>query len=180
MVQADAELARRWAARGDRKAFKALYDRHAERVYAFARAMTGDGEAAEEVVQETFLRAARSLGSWRGRSELGTWLLAVARSAAHDAGRQSARRARDAALDPPARHNPGPEENLDSLELAEAVRQAVLRLPERERLAVTLCGLQEFPLARAAGALGWSEGKVKSVLFRARQQLKKELAGYLA
>ncbi|MHC4915545.1 MAG: RNA polymerase sigma factor [Planctomycetota bacterium] len=180
MNQADAELARMWADRGDRAAMKALYDRHAEKVYAFARGMTGSGDKATEVVQETFLRAARACGRFRGQSQFSTWLLSVARSVVHDFGRSAARRSRDADLDPPFRSNPGPDRNLDSRELTETVRRAVMRLPERERAAVTLCELQDLPLADAAVVLGWKVGRLKSVLFRARGRLKKDLAPYMS
>ena len=176
MSQADAELARRWAASGDRDAIRELYERHCRQVYAFARSMTGSEDGASDVLQETFLRAARGLHRFKGQSEFSTWLLAVARSAAADFGRQAGRRERDNEVDPPARGNPSPADHLGSLELTEAVRQAVLRLPEAERLAVTLCELQEFPQERAAAALGWSASKLKSALWRARQQLKKDLA----
>jgi len=179
MDQADAELARQWAERGDRAAMKALYDRHAEKVYAFARGMTGSGEQAQEVVQETFLRAARGCGGYRGGAQFSTWLLSVAKSVVYDFGRSEARRSRDAALEAPPRSNPGPTDRLDSAELTEQVRRAVLRLPERERAAVTLCELQEISLADAAVALGASVGGLKSTLFRARERLKRELSAYL-
>lgn len=179
MHQADAELARSWAERGDRGAMKALYDRHAGKVFAFARSMTGSGELAADVLQETFLRAARGMRGFRGRSQFSTWLLAVARNVAVDVGRAMSRRSRDAERNPGPRSNPGPAENLDSMELTEQVRRAVMRLPERERTAVTLCELQELPLAEAAEVLGWRVGRLKSVLFRARGRLKKELAAYM-
>jgi RNA polymerase sigma-70 factor (ECF subfamily) len=179
MMQADAELARAWAGSGDRGALRALYDRHARRVFAFARAMTGSEDAAAEVLQETFLRAARAMHRYRGEAQFLTWLLAVAKSAAADHGRALERRARDREIDPPVRASSGPADDLGSRELTEAVRQAVLRLPEAERLAVTLCELQELPLAQAAGVLGWTEARLKSALWRARGRLRKELECYV-
>jgi RNA polymerase sigma-70 factor (ECF subfamily) len=179
MNQADAELARSWVERGDREAMRELYERHGRRVYAFARSMTGSDDAASDVLQETFLRAARGLHRFRGESELSTWLLTVAKSAAADLGRQAGRRQRDAETDPPERREPGPADDMNSRELTEAVRQAVLRLPEAERLAVTLCELQELPLAQAAAVTGWTEGKLKSALFRARGRLRTELGPYM-
>ena len=85
-----------------------------------------------------------------------------------------------AELEAPARPNPGPAEKLDSKELTEAVRRSVMRLPDRERAAVTLCELQELSLAEAAAVLGWRVTRLKSVLFRARGRLKKDLAAYMA
>jgi RNA polymerase sigma-70 factor (ECF subfamily) len=157
---------------------KALYDRHAQKVYAFARGMTGNGELATDVLQETFLRAARYCGGFRGGAKFSTWLMSVARSVVSDFGRAASRRARDADMNPVPRGNPGPADNLDSMELTELVRRAVMRLPERERAAVTLCELQELPQAEAAEILGWKVGRLKSVLFRARGRLRKELAPY--
>jgi RNA polymerase sigma-70 factor (ECF subfamily) len=180
MTQADAELARQWAEGGDREALRALYERHAQRVHAFARAMTGSEDAAAEVLQETFLRAAKAMGRFRGQAQFLTWLLAVARSAAADLGRSVQRSERDREIDPPARANPGPADDLGSRELTEAVRQAVVRLPEAERLAVTLCELQELPLAEAGAVLGWSESRLKSALWRARGRLRKELEPYVS
>jgi len=179
MNQADAELARSWVERGDREAMRELYERHGRRVYAFARSMTGSDDAASDVLQETYLRAARFMRGWRGASQFLTWLLAVAKSVANDAGRSAERRARDRQTPPPERGNPGPADNLGSRELTEAVRQAVLRLPEAERLAVTLCELQELPLAQAAAVTGWTEGKLKSALFRARGRLRTELGPFM-
>jgi RNA polymerase sigma-70 factor, ECF subfamily len=179
MNQADAELARQWAENGDRGAFRALYERHARQVHAFARSMTGSEDAAAEVVQETFLRAARAMSRFRGDAQFPTWLLAIAKSAFGDHVRALGRRERDRGIDPPVRDNPEPADDLDSRELTEAVRQAVQRLPEAERLAVTLCELQELPLAEGAAALGWSEPKMKSTLWRARARLRKELECYV-
>lgn len=179
MNQADAELARQWAECGDRAALKELYERYAGRVYAFVRSMTGSDEAAAEAVQETFLRAARACHRFRGQSQFLTWLLAVARSAAADIGRSARKREREREIDPPERGNPEPADDLGSRELTEAVRQAVLRLPETERLAVTLCELQELPLAEGAAALGWTESRMKSALWRARGRLRKELEAYV-
>ncbi|HOX08622.1 MAG TPA: RNA polymerase sigma factor [Planctomycetota bacterium] len=178
MNQADAALARRWAENGDREAMRELYERHSRRVFAFARSMTGSEDAAAEVLQETFLRAARGMSRFKGESEFSTWLLAVAKSAAGDLGRRAQRRERDQKMDPPERVNPEPADHLGSRELTEAVRQAVLRLPEAERLAVTLCELQELPLQEAGAVLGWTEGKLKSTLWRARGRLKKQLECY--
>ena len=179
MSQADAELARAWAQQGDRAAMRQLYERQAGRVYSFARGMTGSGEVALEAVQESFLRAAGGMRGFRSQAAFSTWLLAVARSVVHDMGRSAARRARESRLDPPERENPGPAESAGSRELTGVVRQAVMRLPEADRLAVTLCGLQELPLADGAAVLGWKVGRLKSVLFRAREKLKRELAPYM-
>jgi RNA polymerase sigma-70 factor, ECF subfamily len=153
-----------------------LYERHARTVYAFARSMTGSADIAEDVMQETFLHAARDMGSFEGRSAFLTWLLRVARSAAADHGRAAERRGRDQGREPPYRSQIDPADAMEGRELTEAVRQAVGRLPEPERAAVTLCELQELSVAQAAEALGWTESRIKSALMRARGRLRVMLA----
>jgi RNA polymerase sigma factor (sigma-70 family) len=116
------------------------------------------------------------MGGFQGRAAFLTWLLRVARSAAADQGRAQQRRRRDQDTDPPVRSEPDPAADLEHLELTEAVRQAVRRLPETERAAITLCELQEMPIAEAVDILGCSEILIKSALFRARGRLRVMLA----
>jgi len=179
MEQPDMELARAWAGRGDREAFHGLYTRYAQSVFAFARHMCGSADAAEEVVQETFLRAGRAMASFRNQATFRSWLLAIARNTVHDLGRRQVRRQRDETRPAPANPGPNPGEVADAEEIRTAVRAAVLDLPEDQRLAITLCSLQELPLREAAATLGWRVEKLKTVLYRARQKLKEALGGYM-
>ncbi|MCX7803711.1 MAG: RNA polymerase sigma factor [Planctomycetota bacterium] len=179
MERADTELVSAYLA-GDTGAFEELYRRHAPAVWRFAWGMTGSEEAASEIVQDAFVRAALALGGWRGDSSLRTWLISVARSAGAEAWRRS-RRQREEPLedaDPPA---PGadPAEAASSLELAETVRRAVACLPDNERAAVILCEFQELAAREAAEAMGWTEGRMKMTLFRARRRLRNMLARYV-
>lgn len=175
MQQTDAELAAAWAQEGDAGAFHALYQRHARAVYGFAFGMVGNGHAADDVVQDTFLRAAKRMHSYNGRASLRTWLIAIARNAAFDYGRRAKRRKRDKDREAPPRAEAVPGERIEAEERRLAVRDAVDSLPEKQRLAITLCALQEMPLADAATALGWPEGTLKSTLSRARETLRERL-----
>ncbi len=179
MEQADLHLARAWARTGDASAFDELYRRYADKVYAFARHLSGSDAVAEDMVQETFMRAARAMDSYNNHAAFTTWLLTIARNAYRDFGRKQARRARDRDLPLPVRDSQEPAVATESREMQSAVRAAVLRLPEAQRIAVTLCNLQEMPQKHAAVVLGWRIEKLKSTLHRARQRLKQELAQYM-
>ncbi|MCW8131250.1 MAG: RNA polymerase sigma factor [Planctomycetota bacterium] len=181
MGDADSELAASYKA-GHAPAFEALYWRHAERVWRFARYFSGSDEIAAEIVQETFLRLARSLHGFEGRSRFTTWLHMVVRSVAIDVTAKH-RKAPKAAEDEQIARLPAedsePMDGAISKETREAVREAVSRLPENEREAVILCELQELPLKDACEALGWSESRMKVTLYRARRRLKTMLSSYV-
>src|SRR5512141_3284789 len=85
-----AEVAR--ARAGDREAFRALVDKHSRNVFRLAFRMTGNEEDAEDVVQETFLKAYRNLQRFAGQAEFSTWLHRIAANCAVDALRRSASR----------------------------------------------------------------------------------------
>lgn len=178
MNDVDADLLGRFVA-GDRGALETLYWRHAERVWRFGRHFSGSPDGAEDIVQETFLRVARSAGTFNGRSRFTTWLYAVARSAALDLAAKTAKTPPVAGDDLVAQvpsSNPGPADRAATAESREVVRQAVAGLPENERLAVVLCGLQELSIREAAQALDWGESRVKTTLYRARRRLRDALS----
>ena len=181
MEHGDAELAAR-AGAGDRVALEALYRRHVRRVWRYGWFRTHSREAAADIVQETFLRVARSVGGFEGRSSFATWLFAVARSVAVGQARseQANRlpgthqavlrliRAGDDRGDP-----------LERTEANEAVRRAVAELPGAQRDAVVLCELSGLGIREAAQVLGWGESRVKVTLFRARRRLRDLLKDFV-
>ncbi len=183
----DAELVRRHLG-GEEVAFEELYRRHAPAVWRFAVHCSGSRNGADEVLQETFIRAAARLRSFRGRSELRTWLFAVARNAAADLGRKRRRDVRETAvetIDVPnqatgaAAEAADPADRAETRELIGELRRAVASLPEAERACLVLCERQGSAVREAAGALGWSETKTKVTLFRARRRLRKMLAKHV-
>src|SRR5579872_3954109 len=93
-IEATAVLAR--ARQGDSDAFRALVERHSRRVFLLAFRMTGNEQDAEDVVQESFLRAYRQLGRFESRANFGTWLYRIAANCALDV--LQTRRARRAHL----------------------------------------------------------------------------------
>ncbi|MBE7466977.1 MAG: RNA polymerase sigma factor [Planctomycetes bacterium] len=186
MIDTDGELVAAFQA-GDSAALETLYRRHAERIWRYGRFYSGDDERASEIVQETFIRVARHLPNFEGRSRFSTWLYQVSRSVAIDVTRRQRRQPE--ALDeqtmnalPADANREDSAEPLARVELDEtraAVRSAVAQLPENEREAVVLCELQDLSVREACEVLGWTESRVKVTLFRARRRLKGLLERYV-
>jgi RNA polymerase sigma-70 factor (ECF subfamily) len=163
------------AAAGDEEAFALLYRRRGEAIYRFALGMTGSREAAEEVVQETFLALIeRPTGFDPARGELLSYLYGIARNRSLRAFRKLGDLA---ALeeDPRETEAASPLESLEAKARVEALRRAVLALPEVYREAVILCDIEELNYAQAAEALGTAVGTVRSRLHRGRTLLAQKL-----
>ena len=185
----DEALARR-AAAGDRDAFALLVDRHQERVYRLALRLTRAPADAEEVLQDTFLRAYRSLGGFRGEAKFSTWLFRIATNAARMLQRGRSRRPTeplDAYLprfDRQGRHArdvdhgraAAADDLLDRRRLARRAGAALERLPERYRTPFVLRDLEEMPTREVAAILSVSPEVVRQRVHRARLMLR----GYLS
>jgi RNA polymerase sigma-70 factor (ECF subfamily) len=166
-VEGDEALARR-AAAGDVAAFTALVRRHERRVRAFLVRLTR-GDGAEDLAQETFLKAWRMAASWRGEGSYEGWLLRIAWRLF-----LSRRRARR-------------EEPVETPELGESggtdqevridVERALAALPARERAAALLCLGEGYSHSEAAAILDLPLGTLKSILARARASLARALEG---
>jgi RNA polymerase sigma-70 factor (ECF subfamily) len=163
------------ARNGDTAAFESLYRAHYRRVYAVALRFARDRERAEEIAQDAFVRAWRSLPSFNGNSRLSTWLHSVAVNAALDRARSKARRE--------ARVEAGVDLDRYAAEVGRAMptadldlERAVAALPDGAREVVILHYIEGYPCAEIAERLGIVEGTVKSQLHRARQLLKEALA----
>lgn len=178
------------AAAGDEPAFEAIVTRYQARVFRLAWRLTGNEGDAADVVQETFLRVYRRLGSFRGESRLGTWLYRIATNAALMQRRARARRPAEPldtflpCFDGDGRHAATPaqlraavhvEERLDRRRLAEKAHAAIARLPDAYRDAFVLRDLEEIPTAQVAEILGLEPAAVRQRVHRARMMLR----GYL-
>jgi RNA polymerase sigma-70 factor (ECF subfamily) len=157
----DSELARR-AAAGDAAAFTALVRAHEAAVRRFLRRLAG--EAAEDLAQETFLKAWRMAGAYRGDGRYRAWLMRIAWTQFLGAHRATGRRdARDAAVPPrDSRHDPDAAIDLE---------RALAGLGECERAAALLCFGEGCSHAEAAGIMELPLGTLKSVVARARAAL---------
>ncbi len=177
MEERDPELVER-ARDGDALAFKELVERHGETVFRAAVRVTGNREAAEDVVQEAFLKAYRQLHRFDRRARFGTWLYRIAMNCAIDQIRKEKRRAKSApvahvpSLEPIASASPGPERLARSAEIGAAVREVLDELSPRERAAFVLRHYQGCSIAEIAEILGLRTNACKSTIFRAVQKLR--------
>ncbi|MFB3072574.1 MAG: sigma-70 family RNA polymerase sigma factor, partial [bacterium] len=155
-----------------------------ERVFALISRMTGDPDRVEDIAQEVFLKAFRSLKSFRGGSSFYTWLYRITVNTALNALRSQGRR-QEASLedlggleflvDPDA----GPAEFAARRQLASRVREAIDQLDEQYRTIVYLRELEDLSYEEIAEVVELPVGTVKSRLFRARQHLKELLEDLL-
>lgn len=185
---ADAHLVQR-AREGDSDAVTELYRRHERRVYNLALRTLGNPWDAADVSQEAFIKAFRSLDSFKGESRFTTWLHRIVVNAAYD----HLRRQRPEPMETDTVDDlsgpsgagtvvgsgrEGTDPALDGL--SDPLREALMSLNEGFRFAVVLCDLLGFPYNEAAEILGVQEGTIKSRIFRAREALAAALvdAGY--
>ena len=173
----DQDLAR--AARdGDTDAFGVLVERHQVRVYGFLLKVTRNRTTAEDLAQETFLRAWRGLRTFDVDARFAPWLCRIGVNLvsdwASDARRSPVGEWMDAA-DRARDERPGPEERATSRQMEAAVQRRILDLPEDMRQAVLLRHVMGLSYAEVADATGQPLGTVKTNLFRARQRLKQFL-----
>jgi RNA polymerase sigma-70 factor (ECF subfamily) len=172
--QTDAELIER-AAQGDAAAFQLLYERHWNAVYRFAWLLAGSVPDAEDITQECFLALVRKAAAFdAGRSQLRTWLIAIARNQ-YLVRRRAGGREESAAGMERADVSPMVEDELIRMERAEAVRCAMQALPPPQREALYLFEFEGLSLADTAGVLEIEPNAVKARLHRGRQQLKRLL-----
>ena len=150
------------------QAFQEAVDRHADAVFRLAYSYLKNRADAEDVMQEVFLRLLQARPVFESEVHAKAWLLRVACNCANDLFRLPWRR-REVPL----------EDNLSAPEALEpeGVTQAVLSLPARYRIPIHLYYYEGFSVAEIAGAMGKSEGTVKSRLFRTRKLLRDKLKG---
>jgi RNA polymerase sigma-70 factor, ECF subfamily len=168
---------------GEARAFEELVTTYQHRVFGVAVRMLGNSAEAEEVAQETFLRAHRALAEFRGDAKLSTWLYAITsrlclNRLASGEGRMS--RARAQGLDRlPATAGGEPGADLERSEREAALHRAIAELPEERRIVVVLRDLEGLAYDEIAAALSLELGTVRSRLHRARLDLKEKLERFL-
>jgi len=164
--------------------FRALVEEHSPMVFRLAFRMTGNASDAEDVVQETFLKAHRSLGGFDERARFGTWVYRIAVNAAIDLIRRRGRGTvvRPAGEDDPpvvetlASRDPQPDRVAMSGQIQRDVAAALTQLSERERAAFVLRHLEGMSIERISDVLKIGPNAVKQTVFRAVQKLRRELA----
>ena len=171
----DEDLVRR-VGQGDPAAIQALVARKLPRMLALAQRMLSDPVEAEDVAQETMLRAWKQAPRWTpGKARFDTWLHRVGLNLCYD----RLRRRREVLVDtPPERidDGPAPDRGLLAAELGVRVNAALARLPDRQREAIVLCHYQELTNIEAAALMAVSVEALESLLSRGRRTLRQALA----
>ncbi|HEX7118438.1 MAG TPA: sigma-70 family RNA polymerase sigma factor [Longimicrobiales bacterium] len=158
---------------GDEAAIRALYERHAPRVYAVVRRLAADDALAEDWAQEAWVQAIRALPSFRGDAKFSTWLHRIAVNSALQGKRWRERRTRHEEPLPaavPVRENAG--RTLLRMRLERALRE----LPDGMRRVLVLHDVEGYTHEEIAGTLGVNVGTSKSQLFKARAKMRELLA----
>jgi RNA polymerase sigma-70 factor (ECF subfamily) len=178
---------------GERDVYRVLVERHSRKVFRLAYRMTGDAHEAEEVVQESFVRAYQKLGQFAGNANFGTWVFRIAANYAIDRMRQ--RKAEEARVAAPSRAGedslevdplqrvqdaaPSPERLAASAQLSTKMQAALAELSPAERTAIVMrhwegCGIEEI-----ATVLRLNSNAAKNTVFRAVQKLRRRLEPFL-
>jgi RNA polymerase sigma-70 factor, ECF subfamily len=167
---------------GHPRAFEELVTTYQHRVFGVALRMLGSGAEAEEIAQETFLRAHRALGEFRGEARLGTWLYAITSRLCLNRLAAAARRHEapdETALQQQPAEGADAAAVLEQRELQAALHDAVAALPEDRRIVVVLRDLEGLAYEEIAEVLGLPLNTVRSRLHRARLDLKAKLERWL-
>jgi RNA polymerase sigma factor (sigma-70 family) len=170
----DTDLIARVLSRGDHNAFGELVRRYQSPVRAFLTRMTrGDSHLADDLAQETFLKAWKKLSSYRGGSRFSTWLFGIAINEFRAASRSKKELAFDDfdAL-PELQAAPTDSNTRLRLDLTEALK----RISSEERAAILLCCQNGLSHEEAARALDCPLGTVKTNILRGKEKLKRHLA----
>jgi len=168
---------------GDREAFRPLVERYSHLIFGQAYRMTGNESDAEEIVQETFLRAYRGLASFEDRSNFGTWLFRIATNCSLDLLARRKSQPQPAITeddeDPPEdrlpSESPSPERLLYSRELQARIGEAMDGLTPVERAAFVLRHFEGQSIEEIAAALHVRAGAAKQSIFRAVQKMRQSL-----
>jgi RNA polymerase sigma-70 factor, ECF subfamily len=178
------------ARRGDEDAFRLIFERWSRPVAGFILCMVNRRDAAEELAQETFVRAYRQLGSLRDESKLSTWLFGIARRVALEhlrARRRESSPPESAGGGGGARTGGGarfedagsPAGLLLDKELGRKVSDALAALDEDKRVVFALKVYQQHSYDEIAEITGFSPAKVRNDLHRARAEMRRRLAPYV-
>ncbi len=173
---------------GDVKAFERLVELHQNAIVGTCARMLNNVDDAHDIAQMVFIRVWRSAHRYEPTAKFTTWLYTITRNLVFNETRRRSRRKEvtieqeneDDAPKHFADHSvPGADENLSKAEFHNALDQAIESLPEKQRMAVILRGKQDLPYEEICTILKMSLPAVKSLLFRARNELRKHLVTYL-
>jgi RNA polymerase sigma factor (sigma-70 family) len=166
----DSDLIARVLLDDDHHAFGELVKRHQSTVRATLRKLTAGNETlADELAQDTFLKAYRSLGKFRGEAKFSTWLYRIAYNVFQSDARST------------KYHEPFDESQLEpqmpeAIDLRQDIEAAMIRLTDKERAAIALCYTSGLTHEEAADVLQWPLGTVKTNILTGKEKLRRYLA----
>jgi RNA polymerase sigma-70 factor, ECF subfamily len=185
----DAEDVRlmRLVAGGDTRAFEQLIERHQALVSGTVARMLGSNADVEDIAQQVFIRVWKSAGRYVARAKFTTWLLKITRNLVFNEMRRAKRHPHlPVQMEPEVEAIPlkdeqtsPPDATLLESELQAAIEKAIGLLPETQRMALVLRRYEELSYEEIAAVLDLSVPAVKSLLFRARTELRERLRNYL-
>jgi RNA polymerase sigma-70 factor, ECF subfamily len=177
---------------GDREAYAVLVQRHSRGIFAIAYRVTGNEQDAEEVVQETFLRAYKNLSRFEQRANFGTWLYRIAMNCALDLKEMRDKKHPDHGVqiseDPEPGENqiqvastaPDQEQIVFGLQVKQRIAEAMALLSQTERAAFVMRHMEGRSIDEISGVLGVRTNAAKNCIFRAVQKMRQELGPLVA
>lgn len=172
---------------GDVAAFEELVIIHQDSVMGTVAKMLGSPNEAEDIAQQVFVRVWRSASRYEPQARFKTWLFTITRNLVFNEVRRRTRKPavsmeereeefQQVAVD---QRTPSPDDSVLQAELEQAIDAAIAQLPEKQKMAVILRRYEEMPYEEIARVLEMTVPAVKSLLFRARVQLKESLREFL-
>jgi RNA polymerase sigma-70 factor (ECF subfamily) len=173
---------------GDAVAFEELVERHQRLVVGTVARMLGNNSEVEDIAQQVFVRVWRSAKRYVPRAKFTTWLLKITRNLVFNELRRRSRHSQmSLQVESEDEERPikderamAPDASLLEQELQRAIESAIAQLPETQRMAVVLRRYEDLSYEQIAEVLDQSVPAVKSLLFRARTELRTRLGRYLA
>jgi RNA polymerase sigma factor (sigma-70 family) len=162
---------------GDRDSYAFLVNKYKEMVYSIGLKILRDGDDAQDLAQDCFIKAYQQIHSFQGNSKFSTWLYTITYRAA--VTRLKENRVNTITLDE-GQHQvpdnlPGQFDQLQAKQIRQQVQKAIQKLPEIDALLVTLYYINDLPIKEIEEITGLSKANVKIKLYRARKVLEKEL-----
>lgn len=172
---------------GDDESFNLLLRRYRTPLVNFLFRMVRDSATAEDLAQEVFLRVYRARKQYSPSAKFTTWMFRIATNLALNSIRDNRHRQMETSIDAPVNDEDSAPRELPAREMridehmmerdrSEFIRRAITTLPEKQRVAVLLHKYEEMDYGEIAGILDCSESALKSLLFRAYETLRVELA----
>ncbi len=183
VMNSSADLVTR-ACQGDQEAFRLIFERYSRPVISFIYDQVSDRELADELTQETFVRAYRGLKSLRKETKLSTWLFGIAKNVARESLRARIRQNQHIDLDDKqvldlSDQNPVPSSQLLDKEFNEVVQRSLALLDDDKRLVFTLKIFHQCSYEEIAEITGFSIPKLKTDLHRARAEMRQRVGPYV-